>query len=214
MSATVREYNTIAGSGEGEITEKKSRFIATVNFISSEEEAMEIIAGLKKQYWDARHNCYAFIVGKGSEIMRFSDDGEPSGTAGKPILEVLKSRELTNILVVVTRYFGGVLLGTGGLVRAYTDATVAGLNNCELKRMVLVKKVGIRVDYNTIGKLKYTLANNDIMIVDEEYTDMVNVKTALPVDEVERVLNMITDVTAGKASYDEYGEGYEAFDID
>ncbi len=203
MSEDIRLYNTISGTSEGEIVEKKSRFISTIIHVESEEEAIAHIDRLKKQYWDARHNCYAFIIGKNSETMRFSDDGEPSGTAGKPILEVLKGRELTNTLVVVTRYFGGVLLGTGGLVRAYTDSTVDGLNNARLVKMLLVRRLGITVDYNTIGKLKYLLASNNIIVVDEQYTDMVKIIVAVPVDELTRVTDQITDSTGGRAVYDE-----------
>lgn len=212
MSDDIRLYNTIDGTVCGEIIEKKSRFIATVIHVESEEEAVAHIERIKKQYWDARHNCYAFIIGKKSELMRFSDDGEPSGTAGKPILEVLKARELTNILVVVTRYFGGVLLGTGGLVRAYTDSTVEGLNNSSIKKMVLVKKVSINIDYNTIGKLKYLLANNNIHIIDEQYTDSVMVIIAAPIDEVQRITDQITDATGGRAKYEMGDCDYIAMD--
>ena len=115
--------------GIGEIIEKKSRFIAHVLNVETEEQAQDYINKLKKKYWDARHNCYAYVIGDKGEIKKFSDDGEPSGTAGKPILDLIESRELTNCLVVVTRYFGGILLGTGGLVRAYQGATIEGFNN-------------------------------------------------------------------------------------
>lgn len=208
MGTNANSYNTIEGIASGEIVEKKSRFIATVIHVESEEEANARIEELKKKYWDARHNCYAFILGKGSETMRFSDDGEPSGTAGKPILEVLKGRELTNTLVVVTRYFGGVLLGTGGLVRAYTDSTIEGLSNADLRTMQLMQCVGIDIDYNTIGKLKYMLASNEINILNEAYTDAVRVNIALPVNEVQRYLDSITDVTNGKATFEMLEEQY------
>lgn len=208
MGTNANSYNTIEGIASGEIVEKKSRFIATVMHVESEEEANARIEELKKKYWDARHNCYAFILGKGSETMRFSDDGEPSGTAGKPILEVLKGRELTNTLVVVTRYFGGVLLGTGGLVRAYTDSTIEGLSNADLRTMQPMQCVGIDIDYNTIGKLKYMLASNEINILNEAYTDAVRVNIALPVNEVQRYLDSITDVTNGKATFEMLEEQY------
>lgn len=208
MGTNANSYNTIEGIASGEIVEKKSRFIATVMHVESEEEANARIEELKKKYWDARHNCFAFILGKGSETMRFSDDGEPSGTAGKPILEVLKGRELTNTLVVVTRYFGGVLLGTGGLVRAYTDSTIEGLSNADLRTMQLMQCVGIDIDYNTIGKLKYMLASNEINILNEAYTDAVRVNIALPVNEVQRYLDSITDVTNGKATFEMLEEQY------
>lgn len=202
MSAQVKEYLTIFDEASGEIVEKKSRFIATVIHVESEEEAISHIERLKKLYWDARHNCYAFILGIGSETMRFSDDGEPSGTAGKPILEVLKGRGLTNVLVVVTRYFGGVLLGTGGLVRAYTDSTQEGINNSDIKKMTLMQRVSVHVDYNSVGKLKYVLASDSIEVVDEIYTDSVQIDIALPVDNISQITDKITDVTSGKAAFD------------
>lgn len=213
MSENVTQYNTVLGSAEGEITEKKSRFIATVIHVESEEEAIENIERLKKKYWDARHNCYAYILGKNSEMMRFSDDGEPSGTAGKPILEVLKGRKLTDTLVVVTRYFGGVLLGTGGLVRAYTDSTVEGLTCSELKTMKLMQKLNISIDYTNVGKLKYVLANDGIDVVDEIYTELVTIVAAVPCGDVGAVLKKITDITSGKASFEEGEQLFVATDI-
>lgn len=115
-------------AGEGELIEKKSRFIATVKPVDSEDEALEFIAGLKKKYWNATHNCFAFVIGERQEIQRCSDDGEPQGTAGRPMLDVLLGEDVHNVAVVVTRYFGGTLLGTGGLVRAYSRSVQEGLN--------------------------------------------------------------------------------------
>ena len=123
MQTTSEGYRVVYEGGEGEITEKKSRFIATVRPVESEEEATTFIAEMKKKYWDARHNCSAFVIGERQELNRCSDDGEPAQTAGRPMLDVLLREGVTNVAVVVTRYFGGVLLGTGGLVRAYQAAT-------------------------------------------------------------------------------------------
>ena len=123
----MRSYQTIYRGGEGEITEKKSRFIATVIPVNEEEKALEFIEAMKKKYWDATHNCSAYVIGERGETKRCSDDGEPSGTAGRPMLDVLEGEGLRNVAVVVTRYFGGTLLGTGGLVRAYSSAVRAGL---------------------------------------------------------------------------------------
>ena len=123
------EYKTVKEEASGEITEKKSRFIATIRPVSTEEEALAFIAEMKKKYWDARHNCSAYIVGTDKPLERCSDDGEPSRTAGMPMLEVLKGNGLSNVCAVVTRYFGGILLGTGGLVRAYQAATAEGVKN-------------------------------------------------------------------------------------
>ena len=122
-----KEYKTVYAGGEGEIIEKKSRFIATVRPVESEEEALAFIEEMSKKYWDARHNCYVYSVGMNREATRCSDDGEPSGTAGRPMLDVILGQDIYNVAVVVTRYFGGVLLGTGGLVRAYSLAVQTGL---------------------------------------------------------------------------------------
>ena len=127
-------YRVLLAGGQGEYVEKKSRFIATLQKCESEEEAFLFIEKIKKKYWDARHNCYAFVIGAKGELARYSDDGEPGGTAGRPMLEVLNGEGIRNAAVVVTRYFGGVLLGTGGLVRAYTQAVKEGLKNSRKKR--------------------------------------------------------------------------------
>ena len=122
----VESYQTVYRGGMGEIIEKKSRFIAEVYPIESEEQAAQILEETRKKYWDARHHCWAYVLGRNPAAERMSDDGEPAGTAGKPILEVIRGRKLTDVLVIVTRYFGGTLLGTGGLVRAYTSADIDG----------------------------------------------------------------------------------------
>ncbi len=198
-------YDTVTSTVSGEIIEKRSRFIATAFHVESEDEANAVIADMKKKYWDARHNCYAFIVGIDNELSRFSDDGEPGGTAGRPILEVLKNRALTNTLVVVTRYFGGVLLGTGGLVRAYTDATVAaldeGISSGSLKTMCLMKIVRITTDYNLSGKVQYLLSNEESAVIrDINYEADVVFDVAIPVGEADMLVNRITDVTNAKAT--------------
>ena len=125
----IDQFRTVYRGGTGEIVEKKSRFIATVRLVESEEEALSCLEALRKKYWDARHNCFVYIIGENQETVRCSDDGEPSGTAGRPMLDVVQGAGLRNVLVVVTRYFGGTLLGTGGLVRAYSQAVQEGLAN-------------------------------------------------------------------------------------
>ncbi len=204
MESTINQYDTVVDQTVGEITEKKSRFIATAFHVESEEQATAVIADMKKKYWDARHNCYAYTVGIGDRIDRFSDDGEPGGTAGRPILDVLKNRQLTNTLIVVTRYFGGVLLGTGGLVRAYTDSTNTALDNAiaegKLITMRLMRKLSIKTDYNLSGKVKYLIDNNEsITMLDTEYAADVTLTAAVPVSDTEGFVNKITDVTSGKA---------------
>ncbi len=144
---SLKEYLTVEGEGTGTIVEKKSRFIATVFYTDSEEDAKEKIAALKKKYWDARHNCYAYVIGTDDPLERQSDDGEPSHTAGMPILSALKDKGLRNTCCVVTRYFGGVLLGTGGLTRAYRDAAVLGIENSVIKKRMLMCRATADTDY-------------------------------------------------------------------
>ena len=191
--------------GQGEIIEKKSRFIATVKPVKSEEEAVSFINETKKKYWDARHNCSAFVIGKRQELTRCSDDGEPAGTAGRPMLDVLLKEDIHDAAVVVTRYFGGVLLGTGGLVRAYQQATKQGL----LASDIIEKQDGstllIRTDYTGIGKLQYLFAREKITVIDTEYAADVLVKAVIPEADRERIEKIITEQTNGTAKQ-EWGD--------
>ena len=196
---------TVYSGGEAEIVEKKSRFIATVRPVSSEEEAVAFIAEMKKKYWDARHNCSAFVIGKRQELTRCSDDGEPAGTAGRPMLDVLLKENIHNAAVVVTRYFGGVLLGTGGLVRAYQQATKAGLSASE----IIEKKDGavlfIRTDYTGIGRLQYLFAQEKITVMDTAYEADVLVKAVIPENDKKRIEKTIIEQTNGTAKL-EWGD--------
>ena len=191
--------------GQGEITEKKSRFIATVRPVESEDEAVSFINETKKKYWDARHNCSAFVIGKRQELTRCSDDGEPAGTAGRPMLDVLLKENIHNAAVVVTRYFGGVLLGTGGLVRAYQQATKAGLSASE----IIEKKEGavlfIRTDYTGIGRLQYLFAQEKITVMDTAYEADVLVKAVIPENDQKRIGKAIIEQTNGTAKL-EWGD--------
>lgn len=204
------QYKTIFEGGEGEIVEKKSRFIATVRLVENEEEALSFIEEMKKKYWDARHNCYAYSIGMNREFTRCSDDGEPSGTAGRPMLDVILGEEIYNIAVVVTRYFGGVLLGTGGLVRAYSKAVQEGLASSE----IILKKKGILLkvttDYTGIGKIQYIAGERGIPILDSEYTDKVVMKLLVPVQDENAVRKAITESTNGKAGIEKEEELYYA----
>lgn len=191
--------------GQGEITEKKSRFIATVRPVESEDEAVSFINETKKKYWDARHNCSAFVIGKRQELTRCSDDGEPADTAGRPMLDVLLKENIHNVAVVVTRYFGGVLLGTGGLVRAYQQATKAGLSASE----IIEKKEGavlfIRTDYTGIGRLQYLFAQEKITVMDTAYEADVLVKAVIPENDKKRIEKTIIEQTNGTAKL-EWGD--------
>ncbi len=192
-------YKIIEYGGEGEIVEKKSRFIAGVQAVETEEEANAFIEARRKRYWDARHHCYAYILGEQGQTLRFSDDGEPSGTAGRPILEVLTGSGIRNLVLVVTRYFGGTLLGTGGLVRAYTQAAQAGLAASRTATMRYGHELTVETDYNGIGKLQYLLGQRGIAIEESTYTDQVSIVCRVSREEKEGLLKEITEATAGTA---------------
>lgn len=199
-------YKIVYREGIGEIVEKKSRFIAHVFPISEEQEALSHIERLRKEYWDARHNCYAYVIGERNELQRFSDDGEPQGTAGKPILEVLLGEEIHNCLVVVTRYFGGILLGTGGLVRAYQSSTKEGLAQSLITKKYHGKKISIQTDYNGLGKLQYIMGQMDIAMLDTIYTENVEAVLLVPIWQNDELLKKVTEATAGKAVWNELDE--------
>lgn len=204
----LQTYRVLLEGGEGEIVEKKSRFIATIRRVESEEEAVRFIEEMKKKYWDARHNCSAFVIGSRAELTRCSDDGEPSGTAGRPMLEVLLGEGVRNIAVVVTRYFGGVLLGTGGLVRAYTQAVKAGLENCSVGAMVHGYEIMLNTDYNGIGKVLYLLGQYGIEPVDSEYGVDVTLQIRIRSDIAERLHKELIEATSGKIGWEQLDELY------
>ena len=199
---TEDSYRVLLVGGEGEYVEKKSRFIATLQKCESEEEAFLFIEKMKKKYWDARHNCYAFVIGAKGELARFSDDGEPGGTAGRPMLEVLNGEGIRNVAVVVTRYFGGVLLGTGGLVRAYTQAVKEGLKNSSLGRMCYGYEVKVTVDYAGIGKILYLLGNMGIEPVSGDYGEKVLLSLLVPAGLVGELEKNVADATGGRAVFE------------
>lgn len=192
-------YKIIEYGGGGEIVEKKSRFIARVQATESEEEAAAFIEAEKKRYWDARHHCYAYILGEQGQTVRYSDDGEPSGTAGRPILEVLTGSGVRNVTLVVTRYFGGTLLGTGGLVRAYTQAAQAGLADSRVAVMRYGHTLTVETDYNGIGKIQYLLGQRGISIEESVYTERVSIRFHVPCEEKDKLIKDITEATAGAA---------------
>lgn len=203
-------YKTVLEGGTGEIVEKKSRFIATVRPVKSEEEALAFLEEMKKKYWDARHNCFVYSVGLNREYTRCSDDGEPSGTAGRPMLDVILGEDIYNVAVVVTRYFGGVLLGTGGLVRAYSKAVQEGLGASRIieKRRGISMKV--TTDYTGIGKIQYIAGERSIPILNSEYTDKVVLELLIPSDETEAVQKAVTEGTNGRARMEKDRELYFA----
>ena len=191
-------HKAVYRGGSGEIVEKKSRFIANIKSVETVEEAQVYIEEMKKKYWDARHNCSAFSVGTEQVTTRCSDDGEPSGTAGKPILEVISGSGIHNIVVVVTRYFGGTLLGTGGLIRAYTNAAKDALAACRLGELTEGVHAFLDVDYNYVGKVQYICAQNDITIVNTEYADGVTFELMME-NAARNVLEKnMTEMSSGK----------------
>lgn len=193
-------YKIVYKGGEGEIIEKKSRFIAYVKPVNTQEEANDFIESIKKKNWDARHNCSAVVIGENNEFSRCSDDGEPSSTAGKPMLEVLINEGIHNVAVVVTRYFGGVLLGTGGLVRAYQAAVKDGLNNSVIVEKQKGAKYKIVTDYNGIGKVQYIIASLDIFTISTEYTENVHIEVMVNCSKEKEFTEKIVEGTNAKAA--------------
>lgn len=196
--------------GEGELVEKKSRFIATVRPVKTEAEAAAFIEEMRKKYWNASHNCTAFCIGRGNELTRCSDDGEPGGTAGRPMLDVLLGEGIHNVCVVVARYFGGTLLGTGGLVRAYSGAVKEGLKNSVVLNKRPGKEIRITCDYSGLGKLQYIAGQMKLPILDTEYTDQVSARLLLPEEEAGAFMKRLTEATNGKAAVESLGEPYFA----
>ena len=192
-------YLVVYEGGEGEIIEKKSRFIATVCPVETEEAAVAFINEMKKKYWDARHNCSAFVLGERQEMTRCSDDGEPAQTAGRPMLDVLLREGITNAAVVVTRYFGGVLLGTGGLVRAYQAATQAGLAASKIIEKCQGTKLVIHTDYNGLGKLQYLFGQQKLAILNTEYAADVVMTVLVPSEQKDMIYKSVVEQTNGSA---------------
>ena len=188
--------------GQGEVVEKKSRFIANIFPVHSEKEALSYIEEIRKKHYDARHNCFAYVIGEKNEVMRSSDDGEPSGTAGRPMLEVLTGEELHDVLAVVTRYFGGTLLGTGGLVRAYSAAVKEGIAASKVIERFAGKRLQIQTDYNGIGKIQYLMNQFGVIELETSYTDNVEVAAVTPEDTILGFTREVMEATGGKAVLD------------
>lgn len=194
-----KRLKIVAQGGTGELVEKKSRFISAVEQVKTQREALDFIAARKKQYWDARHNCYAYIIGKKSEIVRYSDDGEPMQTAGLPMLEVLQSYQLFNVVAVVTRYFGGVLLGTGGLVRAYQGALKAGLQECRLAELHMGHRLKISTGYNYYDKLSRLFRKYQVFGEEAVFTSGVVVNVTVEQELTDALVKEVLECTGGGA---------------
>lgn len=182
---------TIEDSGTGDFVEKKSKFIGYAKHISSEEEANAFIGEMKAKHWDAKHNVYACILGENGEIQRSTDDGEPAGTAGRPVLEIIRGEQLTDVVIVVTRYFGGVLLGTGGLVRAYSKAAKMAIEDSVKVRPVRMKIIALGADYDLVGKVQNFLIQKEIVIDHIEYQNSAMLYCFVPEAEVDAFSSML-----------------------
>lgn len=192
-------YKILYGGGEAELVAKKSRFIATTRPVKSEEEAAAFIAEMKKKYWDASHNCSAFTIGRNHELTRCSDDGEPAQTAGRPMLEVLLGEGVHDACVVVTRYFGGTLLGTGGLVRAYSGSVKEGLLASQVVEKKRAFRMRVGTGYTGVGKIQYILGQMGITVLDSVYADKVEFLLLVPAGEYEGLEKKLTEGTSGGA---------------
>ena len=201
-------YKTIHSFGNNEVIISKSKFIGYAKPIKSENEALEFIEKIRQKHKDAAHNVYAYVFGKNSRIQRYNDDKEPSGTAGIPVLEVIKKEELRNVVVVVTRYFGGIKLGGGGLIRAYTKGAKIGLDAAKIVDKILHKKVKIRTQYSLYGKIENELMKNDFPIDNVVYDDAVNIIVLCHFERVKSLKSIIVEITSSNAEIDIIGEEY------
>lgn len=201
-------YFTIYQNGEHQIEIKKSKFICHLFRIENEEQAKEYIAKIKKEHYKANHNCSAYMLGENFEIQRSSDDGEPSGTAGVPMLEVLKKNQLQNTLAIVTRYFGGIKLGAGGLIRAYSTSVSEALKEIGIVQGKLQQLLDITIDYHQLGKLQNYLENEQISIQEINYLEQITVKIAIDINQCESFQNALIDLFNNQLSIQLLNQSY------
>ncbi|WP_332695427.1 YigZ family protein [Halalkalibacter lacteus] len=206
-------YQTVKGAGEHEIIIQKSRFIAFFDRVETEAAAQAFIEKLKKQHWNATHNCSAYLIGERDEIQKANDDGEPSGTAGVPMLEVLKKRGLKDTVVVVTRYFGGIKLGAGGLIRAYGGAVSEGLKEVGTVKRSLTQIVHTEIDYHWLGKVEHALRESPYQMKGIDYLEQVDVQTYVEIDQLEEFVAWMTNITNGQAAIKRGEETYLEVDV-
>jgi len=196
-------YYTVKGNGEHEIVIQKSRFIAHVARVETEEDAQDFIQKIKKENWNATHNCSAYLIGENDHIQKANDDGEPSGTAGVPILEVLKKKHLKDTVVVVTRYFGGIKLGAGGLIRAYGKSTSEGIDATGIVERKLMKVMSTVIDYTWLGKIENELRSSVYGIKDIHYLDNVEIETFVEEGDVQNFIDWMVELTSGQGEITE-----------
>ncbi|WP_423408258.1 YigZ family protein [Heyndrickxia sp. MSNUG] len=194
----LQNYFTVKGYGENEIEIQKSRFIAYIDRVETEEEAQEFIQSIKKKNWNATHNCSAYLIGENDQIQKANDDGEPSGTAGVPILEVLKKKHLKDTVVVITRYFGGIKLGAGGLIRAYGKATSEGLAATGIVERKLMRIMHTTIDYTWLGKIENELRSSVYQLKEIHYLDKVEIETFVEETQTEAFKEWMVEMTNGQ----------------
>jgi len=203
MGEVEMSYFTVKDESRAEFEEKKSIFIGHVKRVESEDSAKEFIKKIKDNHKEARHNVYAYIIGENRGIQRYSDDGEPQGTGGIPMLEILKKSDITDVVVVVTRYFGGILLGTGGLARAYSKGASLAIKEAGVVEKVKGVSLEIVIDYDLLGKVQYVCEKESFHIEHIEYTEKVKIKILCEVSTLEKLKLQITQITSGKALFEE-----------
>lgn len=194
-------YKTVAHSGEALLIEKKSKFIATVRPVDNEDDAISFVNEMRSKYSDARHNVYAYVIDE-NNIFRYSDDGEPGGTAGMPVLDTIRKAGLVDTAVVVTRYFGGILLGTGGLVHAYGSSAKLGIENAKIVTRTLCDIISLKVDYTLVGKIQYMLSSEGYMLEDTIYDNDVTFLVCCKCEDTENFIHKVIDLTNAKAICD------------
>jgi uncharacterized YigZ family protein len=209
----LQKYYTVKGYGENEIIIEKSRFICYVNRATTEEEAVQFIQDIKKKHWDATHNCSAYVIGEHDQIQKANDDGEPSGTAGVPMLEVLKKKGLKDTVVVVTRYFGGIKLGAGGLVRAYSKSVSEGLKAAGIVERRLTRVIHVNIDYTWLGKVENELRSSIYPIKTIHYLDNVEIEVFVEETDKQQFIDWMTELTNGRAEMSEGETTYREITI-
>lgn len=206
-------YITLRGEGFGRLVEQRSEFLAYAAHVSDEPSALDFLAKIRKKHADARHNVYAYLLGEGN-IMRYSDDGEPHGTAGLPVLDIIRKSGFTDGIIVVTRYFGGILLGTGGLVRAYSAAAKLAVEDAGIAEFIPFDEIAVSVDYSLWQKLSYELPAFSCIQDGVEYAADVRIRIALPKDRTKPFLDRLRELSAGRAKADRIGQRYDAIPSD
>ena len=213
MDCLLNDYRTVKGYGESEIIIQKSRFITYINRAESEEQAQAFIDDIKSRHKNANHNCSAYMIGEHDNIQKANDDGEPSGTAGVPMLEVLKKQGLKDTVVVVTRYFGGIKLGGGGLIRAYGKATTEGIQAAQVVERKLHYLMKVTVDYTWLGKVENEVRGSDYPLDRIEYAESVEIYIFTPANKKDIFRDWITEITNGQADIQPNGQEYLEFVI-